>query len=219
MQPGKKKLKTYGNQLIALTGGIGSGKSFVLRCFAKLGFVTIDTDGLVHKLLLPNTEVHHKIAKLFPQCVQEDGTINRNVLFALASNSESGIKQLEEIIHPALWHYRSEYILALRKRSRRSIVVEIPLFFERTQHNDPLHYDIAISTICAPEVQKSRAIRRNHMTIEKFNAIMAKQVNNEVRRQNADILVDTTYNKAHVFRQIKNVIANGRKRAKNSIGH
>ena len=60
------RIKPLGKQLVALTGGIGSGKSFILRCFNVLGFHTIDTDSMIRQLLAPGGGAEEEVMQYFP---------------------------------------------------------------------------------------------------------------------------------------------------------
>jgi dephospho-CoA kinase len=193
-----KQIKSHG-QLIAITGGIGSGKSFVLKCFKRLGFIVYSFDAATASLYKEEGAAYDLIKKEFPSCI-EGICINKKLLGAIVFADKAKLKRLEEIIHPLLREHFQSFVERIRKTNNRSIVVEVPLLFETA---NTTQFDIIISTIADPNLQRKRALTRKDMTLEKFDAIVARQVQNDYRAQHSDFLIDTRFNQAHSFKQIK----------------
>ncbi len=187
--------------IIGLTGGIGSGKSFLLKSFEKLGFVIFDTDKEVHNLMLRGKEGYKKIARILPKVV-DFRSVNRAKLSKLIIDHPQNLKRIEKILHPLVRRAQEEF--AFRNRNR-SIVFEVPLLFENKR--EP-YYDYVVSAIVSPQVQKKRVMTRKGMTQEKFDAIISKQVSNLVRTKKADFIIDTNGSKKATFNQIKDLIQN-----------
>lgn len=115
---------------IAVTGGIGSGKSTVAEMLAAKGAVHLNADAIVHELQQPGGAVFKAMVEHFGErIVGEDGTLNRQAVADIVFNDESQLKALNEIVHPEV---RSEM---QRRRDRHleqgSVVIsEIPLLVE-----------------------------------------------------------------------------------------
>lgn len=115
---------------IAVTGGIGSGKSTVAEMLADKGAVHLNADAIVHELQQPGGAVFNAMVEHFgEQIVSEDGSLNRRAVADIVFNDESHLKALNEIVHPEV---RAEM---QRRRDRHlgqgSVVIsEIPLLVE-----------------------------------------------------------------------------------------
>ncbi|MGQ9927075.1 MAG: dephospho-CoA kinase [Chloroflexaceae bacterium] len=89
--------------LIGLTGGIACGKSTVLAMLANLGAHTIDADRVTHELQAPGKPVYQRIVAAFPEAVPEPGvSLDRRRLAALVFSDPQRLRQLEQIVHPAV---------------------------------------------------------------------------------------------------------------------
>ncbi len=89
--------------LIGLTGGIACGKSTVLTMLADLGARTIDADRVTHDLQAPGMPVYEQIVAAFPEAVPEPGApLDRRRLAALVFSDPQRLRQLEQIVHPAV---------------------------------------------------------------------------------------------------------------------
>lgn len=187
--------------IIGLTGGIGSGKSSILKLFEKLGFVVFDTDQAVHQLMLRGNDGYKRIARILPKVVDYK-SVNRTRLAKLIVENPPILKRIEKILHPLVRKSQEEFA---SKNKKRSIVFEVPLLFEKKRES---YYDYIVAAIVSPKVQKKRVMARKGMTQEKFDAIISKQVSDLVRMKKADFIIDTNGSKKATFNQIKDLIQN-----------
>ncbi|AIF81678.1 dephospho-CoA kinase [endosymbiont of Acanthamoeba sp. UWC8] len=206
----KKQLNRYG-QIIAITGGIGAGKSFILRCFRHLGFITYSFDQIIADMYKKGGSAYQAVATAFPECTTPDMIDKQLLAKKVFSNKEDLIK-LESIVHPIVREDLYKFVKQIKKHSKTSIVVEVPLLFE-TAH--PYGFDITISAIVNKETQLNRVLQRKNMTIDKFNAIVERQTTDNYRIKNSDFIIDTGVSMAHTFKQIKILVYGRYKR--NSI--
>lgn len=89
--------------LIGLTGGIACGKSTVVAMLAALGARTVDADRVTHRVQQPGTPVHRQIVAAFgPEVVGPGGAIDRRKLGAIVFADPTKLRQLEQIVHPAV---------------------------------------------------------------------------------------------------------------------
>lgn len=193
-------------QLIGLTGGIGSGKTFALNCFKIFGFETWSADKIVGDLLATDPEIFKEIKAHFPTSIVS-GKISKSLLAETVFANSEMLTKLENILYPKLRLAQLEYAQAVALTTKKSIVFEVPLLFENARQNN---FDIVVAMIVDAHLQKIRVFKaRNNMTNDRFNAIIKKQVSNEVRVRLADIIIDANKTKSDTFRQIKSVIING----------
>ncbi|MDF3047619.1 MAG: coaE [Candidatus Midichloriaceae bacterium] len=198
-------------QLIAITGGIGSGKSFVLQYLKELGFVVFDADKAVHEMLASGGNAYEEVKRKFPNAVI-DNEINRKALGEIVFKDNEKLSELEEIIHPKVKEARDACI---KQNAGKSVVCEIPLLFEKNQQDN---YDLIIVTVAPIYKQRERALQRKDMTEDKFNAIIAKQVPDVIRLRGADFVIETGVSEQETKKQIREIIADGRNK-RNSARH
>ncbi len=210
----KTRLSRYG-QLIAITGGIGAGKSFILRCFKRLGFITYSFDQIINDMYKSNGAAYAAVAKAFPECATPY-MIDKKLLAEKVFSDKTALQKLELIVHPIIRQHFNNFVKKAKKHSKTSIVIEVPLLFESPY---PYGFDIIISAIVDKKTQINRVIARKDMTIKKFNAIIARQVTNDYRIKNSDFIINTGQNMAHTFKQIKFLIYGKYKRNSTRYGN
>jgi len=89
-------------RLIAITGGIGSGKSVVSRILGVMGYHVYDCDSRAKTLMAANQEVHRQLVEAFgPDTYLADGSLNRQHLSQVAFGNDEALARLNGIVHPA----------------------------------------------------------------------------------------------------------------------
>ncbi|WP_420334797.1 dephospho-CoA kinase [Roseibium sp.] len=170
---------------IGLTGSIGMGKSTTARMFADRGVPVHDADACVH--MLYEGRAVPLIGDAFPGTIV-DGRVDRTLLSKQVLGNPEAMKRLEEIVHP-LVHEEEQTFLDLARLDGQSVVLmDIPLLFE-TGGDDRV--DVVVVVTADPTVQRERVLSRDGMSEERFQAILAKQVPDAVKREKADFLIDT----------------------------
>ena len=172
---------------IGLTGSIGMGKTETSKIFLSYGIPVYDADKAVHNLYGPNKKGSLAIKNIFPNCINEDGSVNREILSKEVLDNKEKIKSLEQIIHPLVAEDRK--IFFYENRNAKIIILDVPLLFETGGQKD-VDYIIVVD---APDtVQKERVMARPNMTEEKFHKIISQQIPNHVKKQKADFIIDTS---------------------------
>ena len=117
--------------LVALTGGIGCGKSTVLDIFCKNGWRTLDADDVAH-LVLENYEfVYSNIIPYFGKSVVTvDGIVDRKKLADIVFSDLVKLHYLEDKMHPYIFDYIADWKRNIREKNQNGIVA-IPLLFEK----------------------------------------------------------------------------------------
>lgn len=117
---------------VAITGGIGSGKSEALRAFARNGAATVSSDEIVHHLLRRDDVKELVVQRMGSGIVAPDGEIDRGALAIVVFNDREALAWLEELLHPLV---AAEYLewrdaLARLPEPPRVCVTEVPLLYE-----------------------------------------------------------------------------------------
>ena len=194
---------------VGLTGSIGMGKSETAKLFARLGLPVFDADATVHALYGPNAAGTAAIATRFPAAVTAEG-VDRARLAKIVAADPSALRELEGLIHPLVREAENCFVEAAQARNEELVILDIPLLFE-TSRDKTMD---AIVVVSAPEtVQRERVLKRTGMTLEKLDAILARQVPDAKKRAQADFIIETDKGLDHALAQVKRVAAELRRLA------
>ena len=171
--------------LIALTGGIGSGKSTVASRWVALGGTEIDADVLARQVVEPGTAGLATVVKTFgTEVLNEDSSLNRAQLAKIAFSSPENRTALQEILHPLIQARAKKLISEIEGL----IIYTIPLLVET---KSPLTFD-RIVTVSAPEaVRIERLITNRGMTKEDALSRIKAQATDAQREALADSVIDS----------------------------
>lgn len=172
--------------VLGLTGSLGMGKSTTGRFFAEAGVPVHDADAVVHRLY--EGEAVRLIEAAFPGTTQ-DGKVDRAKLGARVLGDSTALKRLEAIVHPLVQEAEQDLIAEAEARGEAVAVLDIPLLFET---GGDARVDAVVVVSAPAEVQSARVLERPGMTIEKLEAILAKQMPDAEKRRRADFIVDTS---------------------------
>ncbi len=189
-----------GPMIIGLTGSIGMGKSTVAEMFADGGVPVFDADAAVHILQGPGGALVGEIEALFPGTTNEKGVDRQKLGSAVLGNPEA-LKQLEELIHPAVGAMRMEFLA--QHENAPMILFDIPLLFEKSGADG---VDQVIVVSATEEDQRDRVLRRPGMTPDKFDKIKSLQMPDEEKRKRADFVINTSQPLDETRIQVRNTI-------------
>lgn len=176
--------------ILALTGGLGSGKSTAAEVFEQLGAVVIDLDDVAKTLLDEVPAVRDRVIGAFGQdIVGPDGKIDKQALASVAFASAEDAARLEAITHPAVLAAVSGALdtLALQGEPPRVVVLVIPLLAESPLFLEPVDAVLAISA--AEDVRIDRAVERG-MSRQDAEARIARQAGDAERREISDYVIE-----------------------------
>ena len=170
---------------VGLTGSIASGKSTVLKEFAALGVPTFSSDDAVHELY--RGDAVPVVEQLFPG-VSHNGAIDRAELARRVVGQPERFKALEAAVHPLVRARIATFLADAEAAGAKLAVVDIPLLFETG-----FDYGLdRVATTWAPDDEiRARALARPGMTVEKLDAILARQLPQDDKRRRADFVIDT----------------------------
>ncbi len=189
---------------VALTGGIATGKSYVLARFQRRGIPCIDSDDLAHGVTAAGTEATAAIAGRFgADILAADGSVNRAKLGPIVFADASARKDLEAIVHPAVYRAISGGIRAFELTgSYPFAVVDVPLLFETGHHKE---FDRVVVTACPEQVQLER-LRARGLTETAARQRIAAQLPTAAKAAGADFVVRTDGTFDDTDRQVDAII-------------
>ena len=170
---------------LGLTGSIASGKSTALQVFADLGVPIFSSDAVVHELY--EAEAVPVVERLFPG-VTTHGKVDRAVLSRRLVADPKALRRLEATIHPLVRARMAKFLSDAEAGGAALAVVDVPLLFE-TGFDYGL--DKIALTSASDETIRRRALARPGMSVEKLNAILARQMPQAEKRKRADYVFDT----------------------------
>ncbi len=186
--------------VIGLTGSIGMGKSQTAKLFAAEGIPVHDSDAAVARLYGKGGAAVEVIDREFPGVVK-DGAVDRAALSALVLGNPAALGKLEALVHPLVTAERRKFA---NDANAPIILFDIPLLFE-TGLNAQMD---AVVVASAPEdVQRARVMARPGMTAEKFRSVLARQMDDAQKRQQAHYVVMTDKGLDHAREQVKMILA------------
>lgn len=176
--------------LIALTGGIASGKSTIAARLAARGAVVIDADAIVRDVQRPGSEVLSRIAGVFGErMLRSDGSLDRAALGAEVFGDPERLAALNAIVHPAVREEsQRRFAEAAALDPDAVIVYDVPLLAEARGGD---LWDLVVVAHAPAEVRIARLIDRRGMSEADARARLAAQVSDEERLRLADVVIDT----------------------------
>jgi dephospho-CoA kinase len=184
---------------VALTGGIGSGKSLAGEYFEALGAIVIDSDQLARDVIERGSDGFDQVIDRFGDGILKDGEIDRTALARVVFTDADARRDLEEIIHPRV-RARSEEIVT-RAGTNAIVINQIPLLFE-TKGAD--RFDLVITIEASEELRIERASTRGLKEYE-VRQRMANQASEEDRRSIADIVIVNDGSAAELLTEVERV--------------
>jgi len=184
--------------IIGLTGGIGSGKSTVARCFSALGTPVIDADEIAHELVTPGSPALKTILTRFgPAILTRRGELDRAELRQIIFDEPQQRRALEAILHPLIYQ---EMHRRISRIDAPYCILCIPLLVE-TRADAPVERILVIDS--PPELQRLRTMARDGLSAAEFSAIAQSQASREQRLAVADDLIVNNNGREALRRQVE----------------
>ena len=169
---------------LGLTGSIASGKSTVAKMFADLGVPVFSSDAAVHELYRGEAVAPFEAA--FPGATRS-GEVDRTALSRVLK-APAQLKALEAIVHPLVRARVAKFVADAEASGAALVVVDIPLLFE-SAHDYGLD---GVAVVAASDATiRQRALARPGMSVEKLDAILARQLPQAEKKRRADYIIDT----------------------------
>ncbi len=194
--------------VVGLTGSIGMGKSTTARFVLEAGVPVHDSDEAVHRLYAGKAAP--LIEAAFPGTVT-DGVVDRTALASRILGDGEAIRTVERIVHPLVRADADAFLEVQRNAGQPLAVLDIPLLFETGGEG---RVDRIVVVSAPDEVQRARVLARPGMTVEKFEAILARQVPDAEKRMRADFVVESGEGLDEVRRSVEAIVEKLREEAR-----
>ena len=187
---------------VALTGGIGSGKSEAAKMFAELSVPIVDLDVISHQLSAANQPLVAAIAKQFgAEFVTPEGTLNRAAMRKLVFNNDSARAKLNAITHPAIYDVA---VSQLNSHSQAPYqILAIPLLYEGTHYIPHINQILVID--CDEKKQIERVKQRSHLTEAEILQIIHAQSTRQDILSIADDVIENNGSVAELREKIQSI--------------
>ena len=160
---------------IALTGGIGTGKTHVLRLFRQHGIPTLDADQISRAVVDVGQPSYYLVRNRFEDdYFFANGQLNRALLAQLVFTNQTARADLEAIVHPAVRRLIDDWFTRCEDSGEHHIAIaEIPLLFETNRTEE---FDEVVVVSCTPAKQISRVMKRDNLSEDEAQQRLAAQL-------------------------------------------
>ena len=186
-------------KVIALTGGIGAGKSLVANYLFTLGAQVIDADQLARSAIERGSAGFDEVIAVFGDAILKDGDIDRRALGEIVFSDESKRKILESIIHPKVQQALQDARKSLGEEE--ILIYEIPLLFETGSAN---RFD-AVITVEAPMESRVERLKARGLFISEIEKRIANQASPEQRKSVANYIIENDGNEEDLLRKVESL--------------
>lgn len=189
-------------KLIAITGGIGSGKSVVSQILRKLGYQVYDSDTEARRLMDDSVAIKKEISnKINPSVINEDGSINRKALSNIVFNDSQKLGTLNHIVHSAV---RNDLQLYVTRCNNTIVFVETAILY---QSEIDRMVDEVWDITAPDDIRINRVINRNSLTAEEVKKrIISQEFAPEKLHEQTKVIIND--DKTAILPQIENLLAN-----------
>lgn len=189
---------------VALTGGIATGKSYVLARLGRRGVPTIDADRLARDVVRPGRPAWAALVERFGADIcGPDGQVDRARLGDIVFADAAARAALEAIVHPPVRQAIADWFEAREAEARVSLAVaDIPLLYETGREGS---FDRVVVTACPPEMQERRIVARNGLPVTEARRRIEAQLPIEHKAARADFVIRTDGTFEETDRQVNAV--------------
>jgi len=185
--------------IVALTGGIGSGKSTVGQIFAQLGAIVIDSDQLARDVIERGSIGFNEVVAKFGDEILKNGEIDRQILASLIFKDPAKRSELEQITHPLI---RKAFAKMVSSASPDSIVInQIPLLVES---NHDYKFDHIITVSASERIRSERLIKRG-LTNDQIKQRLGAQATDQMREDIAHSVIINEKNEQELTDQVEKI--------------
>lgn len=191
-------------KIIGLTGGIGSGKSTVARSLQEHGFPLVDADLIAREIVEPGQPALAELTKEFgADILNADGSLDRGLLASRAFTNKDTTQRLNNITHPRINQRTQELFDEARENGAEAVIYDMPLLIDKGLHKD---MDATIVVHAAEHVRLERLTTKRGLDADDVRRRINAQIDDETRKQHADILLDNNGTEEDLTKQIADAV-------------
>ena len=176
---------TYEKQQIkiGLTGGIGSGKTFISAIFCKLGIPVFNADIEAKKCMTEDKILKKEIQNVFGDEIYKNGSLQKEILAKIIFNDKQKLGELTELVHPVVKHSFEDWCA---NQTARIVIKEAAILFESNSH---LILDKVIFVSASENTRIERVIKRDNILREQVVARITKQMSQNEKEKLSDFVI------------------------------
>ena len=183
--------------IVAITGGIGSGKSTVGQMFAQSGAIVIDSDQLARDVLERGSIGFNEVVAKFGDEILKNGEIDRQLLASIVFKDPKKRSELEQVTHPLI---RKAFAEVVARSANNSIIInQIPLLVES---NHDYKFDHVI-TISANESIRTQRLLKRGLTADQIRQRMQAQATDQMRESISDSVIVNESDEQNLLDQVE----------------
>lgn len=175
----RRKLK------IAVTGGIGAGKSEVCRLISEAGYKVINADDIAKDILKSDAGVREKVIDLFGNESYQGDEINRDYLSRKVFNDPDNVSKLNSIIHP-LTLLKINDLISEEFIEKDIVFVESALIYEANREDN---YDYIVLVVTEEAKRIERILAKGQLSLSEITSRMENQLSDELKSEHADFII------------------------------
>ena len=169
---------------VAITGGIGTGKTTISNLFKKIGIPVFNSDEIAKELMSNDNTLKLEIVNAFGDESYINNELNRAYLSDVVFNDETLLYKINSIVHP---HVSKEFKTWLLNQKSNYIIYESAIIFESNSED---FFDIIICVTASEEDVISRVMKRNNFSRDKVISIINNQLSEQIKINKADYIIE-----------------------------
>ena len=169
---------------IGITGGIGSGKSYVCQILEKMGYAIFYSDLEAKKLMIQNKELIQQIKNIIGEHAYLDNELNKPIIRNFLFQNEVNKEKLNSLIHPFVYQEFEKWASSIQKEI---VFNESALLFETDSYK---RFNKTILVTAPEEIRIERLIKRDSLSIEEIKKRFNAQLNDSIKSKKADYIIE-----------------------------
>ena len=169
---------------VAITGGIGTGKTTISSMFADKGIPVFNSDEIAKEIMNTNSLLKNEIVTAFGDKAYDKNKLNKEYLSDVIFNNETLLKKINSIVHP---YVADEFNSWIQEQDSKYIIYESAIIFENQAED---FFDKIICVTASEEEVISRIMKRNDFSVDKIKSIINKQLSNDAKIQKSDYVIE-----------------------------
>ena len=170
---------------VAITGGIGTGKTTISSMFADKGIPVFNSDEIAKEIMNTNSLLKNEIVTAFGDKAYDKNKRNKEYLSDAVFNNEILLKKINSIVHP---YVAEEFNSWIQEQNSKYIIYESAIIFENQAED---FFDKIICVTASEEEVISRIMKRNDFSVDKIKSIINKQLPNDAKVQKSDYVIES----------------------------
>ena len=169
---------------VAITGGIGTGKTTISNMFSDKGVPVFNSDEIAKEIMNTNSLLKNEIVTAFGDKIYDKNRLNKEYLSDAIFNNETLLKKINAIVHP---YVADEFNSWIKEQDSKYIIYESAIIFENQVED---FFDKIICVTASEEDVISRVMKRNNFSVDKIKSIINKQLPNDAKIQKSDYVIE-----------------------------